>query len=69
MMLIDDKGLKYRAIKKNGEYYLITEHTKYKNTGNKIKYARIEVKGKNNVFTYIKNNDLKEYIEEEWFYE
>ena len=69
MMPIDDKGMKYRAIKKNGEYYLITEHTKYINTGNKIKYARIEVKGKNNVLTHIKNNDLKEYIEEEWFYE
>ena len=33
MMLIDDKGLKYRAIKKNGEYYLITEHKKYINAG------------------------------------
>ena len=61
-MKLDDDIL---GFKKNGEYYLITEHKKYINAGNKIKYAKIEVKGKNNVLTYIKNNGLKEYIEEE----
>lgn len=54
MILIDKNGVKYRAIKKNNEYYLIIE---YRDTDTK----KIEVKGKQNVLTYIKNNKLKKY--------
>lgn len=54
MILIDKNGAKYRAIKKNNEYYLIIEYRD-------IDTKKIEVKGKQNVLTYIKNNKLKKY--------
>ena len=54
MILIDKEGTKYRAVKKDNEYYLILEYLD-KNT------KKIEVKGKNNVMTYIKKNKLVKY--------
>lgn len=58
MILIDKNGAKYRAIKKDNEYYLILE---YRDINNK----KIEVKGKDNVLKYIKSNGLKKYIPNE----
>lgn len=55
MRFKDRYGMKYRAIKKNNNYYLISEHY---DTCVKSKYVRIEVKGKDNVFTFIRNNRL-----------
>lgn len=63
MIFIDEFGLKYKAVKKNGEYYLLTIHS----DTDKHQYYKVEVKGKQNVLTYIKNNKLQEY--EEDFYE
>lgn len=57
MILIDKNGAKYRAIKKDNEYYLLMNYTKADNTPGQ----KIEVKGKQNVLTYIKNNKLKKY--------
>ena len=54
MILTDKEGTRYRAIKKDNEYYLILEYLD-KNT------KKIEVKGKNNVMTYIKKNKLVKY--------
>jgi hypothetical protein len=67
MRWIDEEKLKYKTVKKDGKYYLLTEH--YDTDKNKRVYYRIEVTGKKNVLTYIKNNGLKKYEEEEWFYE
>lgn len=55
MIFKDDKNLKYKAVKKNGKYYLLTMHYYY---DNKVHY-KIEVEGKENVLIYIKNNKLK----------
>lgn len=57
MIYIDGNGLKYRAIKKDNNYYLLMHYTKSDNTDGE----KIEVKGKQNVLTYIKNNKLKKY--------
>lgn len=54
MILTDKEGTRYRAIKKDNEYYLILEYL-----DKDIK--KIEVKGKNNVMTYIKENKLVKY--------
>ena len=51
MILIDKNGAKYRAIKKDNEYYLIIEYRD-------IDTKKIEVKGKKNVMTYIRENGL-----------
>lgn len=65
MIYIDEYGQRYKAVKKNGEYYLLTlNNDKYR----KRKYD-IEVKGKQNILMYIKNNKLKKYEELEWLYE
>ena len=62
MIYIDESGLKYKAVKKDGKYYLLMNYTKADNTpGQKIEVKKIEVKGKQNVLTYIKNNKLKKY--------
>lgn len=56
MTLIDNYNIIYKVVKKNGQYYLIQEHfDKYK----KKKFARVIVKGINNINTYAKNNHLK----------
>ena len=57
MVYIDESGLKYKAVKKDGKYYLLRNYTKADNTPGQ----KIEVKGKQNVLTYIKNNKLKKY--------
>lgn len=57
MVYIDESGLKYKAVKKDGKYYLLMNYTKADNTPGQ----KIEVKGKQNVLTYIKNNKLKKY--------
>lgn len=67
MRWIDEGKLKYKTVKKNGKYYLLTEH--HDTDKEKHVYYKIEVTGKQNVLTYIKNNGLKKYEEEEWFYE
>jgi hypothetical protein len=53
----------YRTVKKDNEYYLIKE--RYDKYQNYKRILKIEVKGKKNVHTFIKNNKLKRY-EEEW---
>jgi hypothetical protein len=66
MRYIDETKNIYRTVKKDNEYYLIKErYDKYQNYKRIIK---IEVKGKKNVHTFIKNNKLKKY-EEEWLYD
>lgn len=56
MKLKDKYGLEYRTIKKDGNYFLITSVLdKYTQ---KLK-VKVEVKGKKNIFTYIKNNQLE----------
>ena len=61
MIFIDEYKQKYKTIKKDDKYYLllitrdIHGNTKYK----------IEVTGKQNVYAYIKNNNLKKYIDVE----
>lgn len=64
MTYIDSYNQKYKTIKKDGQYYLVTVHY---DTRTK-KYYKVEVKGKQNVLTYIKNNKLRKY-EEEWLYD
>ena len=61
MIYIDENGLKYRAIKKDNNYYLLMHYTKSDNTDGE----KIEVKGKQNVLIYIKNNKLKKYDDKE----
>ena len=66
MRYIDEAKNIYRTVKKDNEYYLIKErYDKYQNYKRIIK---IEVKGKKNVHTFIKNNKLKKF-EEEWLYD
>lgn len=54
MILIDKNGLKYRAVKHNNKYYLLIEYRD-------IDTKKIEVKGKTNVMTYIRENGLVKY--------
>ena len=54
MILIDKNGLKYRAVKHNNKYYLLIEYRD-------IDTKKIEVKGKKNVMTYIRENGLVKY--------
>ena len=61
MIYIDESGLKYKAVKKDGKYYLLMNYTKADNTPGQ----KIEVKGKQNVLIYIKNNKLKKYDDKE----
>lgn len=65
MLLKDEFNLKYKTLKKDGHYYLVSvQHRQgYKNKGDN--YYKIEVEGKENVFTYIKNNKLVKIEEEE----
>lgn len=60
MTFIDKDGMKYKAVKQNNKYYLLTIHSNNKGDS---KYHKIEVKGKKNVMKYIKNNKLKRYEE------
>lgn len=56
MTLIDNYNTIYKAVKKNGQYYLIQEHfDRYKKT----KFDRVILKGIENINTYCKNNHLK----------
>lgn len=55
MLLKDPYGLKYKTIKKDDKYYLVSVHIDNKR---KTTY-RWEVTGKQNVLTYIKNNRLE----------
>lgn len=65
MVWIDEYKQKYKTVQKNGKYYLLLIT---KNIYGETKY-KIEVRGKQNALAYIKNNGLKKYEEEEWFYE
>ena len=56
MKLKDKNGVEYRAIKKDGEYYLITS---FYNRNTQKQKVNVEVKGKENIFKYIKNNQLE----------
>lgn len=52
----DRLGTIYRTIKKDNRYLLVTTtFDKYENK----ERLKIEVEGKQNVFTYIKNNQLE----------
>ena len=55
MTFIDNYGMKYKTIKKDNNYYLITTHS---NCNKRPKFCKVEVKGKQNILTYIKNNKL-----------
>ena len=65
MLLKDPYNLKYKTIKQDGKYYLVSvQHRQgYRNKGDT--YYKIEVEGKENVFIYIKNNNLKKIGESE----
>ena len=52
----DRLGTIYRTIKKDNRYLLVT--TTFDKYGNKER-LKIEVEGKQNIFTYIKNNQLE----------
>lgn len=52
----DKLGTNYKTIKKDGRYLLVTAiFDKYA----KKERFKVEVEGKENVFTYIKNNKLE----------
>jgi len=55
MWLKDKDGMKYQAVKKDGNYYLITNFLDRYTEKRKV---RVEVKGKENILTFIKNNGL-----------
>lgn len=61
-MLFKDKyNLKYKTIKHNNKYYLLSV-----NGGNKNNtYYKVQVSGKENVFKYIRNNGLIAIKEED----
>lgn len=55
MKLKDKYGLEYQVVKKNENYYLIrTSLDRYTNK----RSIKVEVKGKENINTFIKNNKL-----------
>ena len=56
MKLKDKHGFEYQVVKKNGIYYLITSILDRYTKKTKIK---VEVKGKENINTFIKNNQLE----------
>lgn len=56
MKLKDKYGLEYQVVKKNGIYYLIRVWLDRYTNKRKIK---AEVKGKENINTFIKNNKLE----------
>lgn len=61
-MLFKDKyNLKYKTLKHNNKYYLVSV-----NRGNDHNtYYKVQVSGKENVFKYIRNNNLTVIKEEE----
>lgn len=61
-MLFKDKyNLKYKTLKHNNKYYLVSV-----NRGNDHNtYCKVQVSGKENVFKYIRNNNLTVVKEEE----
>jgi hypothetical protein len=59
MILIDEYRQKFKAVKKDGKYYLLTCHT----DNFKGEYRKVEVEGKENIYKYIKNNKLRKYEE------
>ena len=61
-MLFKDKyNLKYKALKHNNKYYLVSVS---KGNKNNICY-KVQVSGKENVFKYIRNNGLIAIKEED----
>lgn len=55
MKYVDKYNILYKAVKKNDKYYLLRYFKKSNN-----EYGRIvEVKGKENIAKFIKNNGLK----------
>lgn len=62
MTYIDQYNQKFKAVKKNNQYYLLLIT---RNIYGETKY-KIEVTGKQNVYAYIKNNHLKKYEEIDW---
>lgn len=58
----DEHGLTYYFVKKNGNYYLLE---KIKQFQTKKYIYKVEVKGKENIIKYIKNNGLKRCVEDE----
>ena len=58
----DEHGLYYYVAKKNGNHYLL-EKLRQSNTKQYI--YQVEVKGKENIVKYIKNNGLKRCVEDE----
>lgn len=61
MLFKDPYGLKYKTIKKDGEFYLVSAHL----DNNRKTTYKWEVTGKQNVLTYIKNNKLERCEEDE----
>jgi len=61
-VLFKDKyNLKYKTLKHNNKYYLVSV-----NRGNDHNtYYKVQVSGKENVFKYIRNNNLTVIKEEE----
>lgn len=61
-MLFKDKyNLKYKTLKHNNKYYLVSV-----NRGNDHNtYYKVQVSGKENVFKYIRNNNLTVIKEDE----
>lgn len=56
MKLKDKYGLEYQVVKKDGNYYLVTALlNRYTNK----RMIKVEVKGKENINTFIKNNQLE----------
>lgn len=58
----DRHGLTYYVIKKSGNYYLLE---KLRQSKTKQYVYEVEVKGKENIIKYIKNNGLKRCVEDE----
>lgn len=56
MRLKDKYGIEYRTAKQKGDYYLISVVL---NSETKKYRVRTEVKGKENIFKFIKNNKLE----------
>lgn len=61
-MLFKDKfNLKYKTLKHDNKYYLVSVH---QGNNHKVCY-KVQVSGKENVFKYIRNNNLIVIKEEE----
>lgn len=58
----DKHGLYYYVVKKNDNYYLLE---KLRQSNTKQYVYQVEVKGKENIVQFIKNNKLKRCVEDE----